>query len=390
MTIERHRSAGRRAPPRARPHPSAGQSGMTLIEVLIAMVVSTFVLISIGYTFVSQRALERHRGALASIQDGARVGLDMLALDLRQAGYVGCNSNLQRNTVEKTQFETVVLPVRDPAVVPVGTENFTIDANNAVRVFNASAPAAVWGGSVPPNVVADTHVIEIRYATAEGASLLSAPIAANGLSLTTESTVALGRGDDAPTSANRLGLLSDCASGLVVLADGVTGNTVSTGALPINFNRCQAASRVGATCFYWPATALMPIRVVQYYVADTGTAAQPQRGLYMRKRIMQPDGITWNAPVQLVDGMQTLRVTGLGLDVAAPAAPTWGVTREVLETTSPTAVETLAAGEWPRVLRMDVRFGMRAQQVAGTDGKAVVRNFETSFSVRARAPGEVI
>ncbi len=75
---------------------------MTLIEVLIAMVVSTFVLISIGYTFVSQRALERHRGALASIQDGARVGLDMLALDLRQAGYVGCNSNLQRNTVEKT------------------------------------------------------------------------------------------------------------------------------------------------------------------------------------------------------------------------------------------------------------------------------------------------
>ena len=390
MTTERHRSAVRKVPPPARRHRSAGQAGMTLIEVLIAMVVATFVLISIGYTFVSQRALERHRGALATIQDGARVGLDMLALDLRQAGYVGCNSNLQRNTVEKTQFETVVLPLRDPATIPAGAENFTINANNAVRVFNASSAAAVWGGSVPPNVVADTHVIEIRYATAEGASLLSSAIPANGLALTTESTVALGRGDDAPTSANRMGLLSDCASGLVVLADSVAGTSVSTGSLPINFNRCQAGSRVGATCFYWPATALMPIRVVQYYVADTGTAAQPQRGLYMRKRIMQPDGITWNNPVQLVDGMQTLRVTGLGLDVAAPAAPTWGVTREVLETASVTAVETLAVGEWPRVLRMDVRFGMRAQQVAGTDGRPVVRNFETSFSVRARAPGELI
>ena len=390
MTHERHRRAARRpAPPGSRRQP-AGQSGMTLIEVLISLLVSTFVLISIGYTFVSQRALERHRGALASIQDGARIGLDLLAQDLRQAGYVGCNSNLQRNTVEKTQFETVVLPLRDPAMLPVGVENFTIDAGNAVRVFNASAPGATWGGSVPPNVVANTHVIEIRYATAEGASLLSGAIPANGLSLTTESTVALGRGDDAPTSANRMALLSDCASGLVVLSDGVVGTAVATGSEPIDFNRCQAASRVGATCFYWPATALMPIRVVQYYVADVGTPTQPQRGLYMRKRIMQPNGITWNNPVQLIDGMQTLRVTGLGLDVAAPAAPTWAVTREVLETASATAVETLAAAEWPRVLRMDVRFGMRAQQVAGTDGRAVIRNFETSFSVRARAPGEVI
>ena len=49
---------------------------------------------------------------------------------------------------------------------------------------------------------------------------------------------------------------------------------------------------------------------------------------------------------------------------------------------------------WKRkalVLRLDVRFAMRAEQVgAGSDGKAVVRNFESSFAVRPRAAGEVI
>jgi type IV pilus assembly protein PilW len=370
--------------------PTDAQRGITLIEVLISLVVSSFVLITIGYAFVTQRSVERHRGALAGIQDSARSGLEILSRDLRQAGYVGCNSNMQRGTTEKSQFETVILPVFDPAVVTAGTENFTIDGTSAIRVFNANSSVAVWGGSIPPNAVSGTHVIEVRYASADGASLLAGPVGALGASLVTRGTVDLGRGDDTPSNNDRMGLLSDCASGMIVRVDAVAGTAVTTGVTKIDSTRCQSATRVGASCFYWPATMLMPVRVVQYYVADTGTASAPKRGLYMRKRIMSPIGISWNNPVQLIDGVQSFLVTGVGLDVAAPAAPTWLVTREVTEASGATAVETMAAAEWPRVLRLDVRLAMRAEARAGTDGKTVVRNFETSFAVRQRAAGDML
>ncbi|MEZ5729638.1 MAG: hypothetical protein R3E48_17585 [Burkholderiaceae bacterium] len=86
---------------------------------------------------------------VAAIQQSARIALEHIGHDIRQAGYVGCNSNLTRSA-EKQMLETVILPLKDPAITPVGPNNFTINAENAVRVFDASAGAAVWGGSSRP------------------------------------------------------------------------------------------------------------------------------------------------------------------------------------------------------------------------------------------------
>lgn len=361
------------------------QAGLSLVETMVALMISMVILSAVGYLYATQRVDEHLRRSVTDLQAGAGVIFEALRRDLLQAGYVGCNSNLVRGT-EKTRLDIVVRPLSP--VVLNGVDNFTVDAGNAIRVFNGDAAAAVWGGSAPPDAVPDSHVIEVRYATAEGASYLAADIPADGMSLRTTSTVELGRGDDSPTSAQRMGLLSDCANGMIVSVASIADTSVTVDpSLPISTSACQHASRVGSSCVYWPAAMLMPVRVVQYYVAEGGTAEAPRRGLFVRKRIMDPAGLRWNAPVQIADGLNALRVFGLGMDVAAPADPTWRVAREILEGGTPSP-ETLPADEWPRVLRLDVRLSMRTDPSAGRDGRPTFRNYETSFAVRGRTAAE--
>ncbi|MEZ5729639.1 MAG: hypothetical protein R3E48_17590 [Burkholderiaceae bacterium] len=219
--------------------------------------------------------------------------------------------------------------------------------------------------------------------------MLSGEIGPSGNKVDTMTPIELGRGDDAPTNTNRIGIISDCASGMVVQVASLVGTTAHMpGSQKIDFTRCSHASRIGSTCFYWPSTMFMPIRVVQYYVGENGTAAQPDRRLFVRKRIMTSAGISWNAPRALVDGVRDLRVASVGLDDAAPLPPRWRVTRVVGEPASTTAVAALPAAEWARVIRFDIRLSMQSDRQVGIEARRVLRNFETSFSVRGRAAPE--
>lgn len=362
-----------------------GQRGLSLIEILVSLILSGMVLITVGYIYATQRLNARSHSAVGALQQAANIAMGALRRDITQAGYVGCNSNLLRSA-EKRVAETLIVPLS--SVATAGVDNFTVDAGSAIRVFNGDAGADVWGGTVPSDVAPDSHVIEVRYGTLEGAAYLNADIPTSGEALTTLSAVSLGAGDDAPTNNGRMGLLSDCASGMIISVASASGTNVNIDpSLPITPARCQHASRVGASCFYWPATMLMPIRVVQYYVADTGTPEVPRRSLFMRKRIMDPTRWAWNTPQQLGENVHALRVVGLGLDVAAPDDPTWKVSRVVIEGGNP-APETLPAADWSRVLRLDVRLSMRTDATAGQDGRPIFRNYENSFTLRTRAAAD--
>lgn len=370
------------------------QAGMSLIEVLIAMALSSFVLISVGYAYLTQRSLERHRGAVASVQDSARAAFEPLGRDLRQVGYVGCNSNLVRANQQTGPDVSILEPF---PVAAGGVDNFTIDSGNAVRAFDGkSTNVADWGGSVPANLPTDPamtpHAIEIRYGAAEGSSSLSQAIRADGKQIFTRSPIDLGRGDDTPSSNDMYALMSDCASGLIVVVDSVANApaSVSTDTYPVDWTRCAHASRVRGTCFYWPSTTLMPIRVVQYYVANTGTTASPTYGLFMRKRLMKRGPIVWNTPIQLIDNVNNFRVSSVGLDTNDPNETYWAAVREVGDATSTTAVAALPVDEWRRTTRVDIRLSLRAPGSYGADGKPIVRTFESSFAIRARSASEVL
>jgi type II secretory pathway pseudopilin PulG len=369
------------------PKPPARVRGVTLVEILIAMGLSLGVLSAVGYAYIDQRITQRKLEQLALVQGSARLALERIGQDIRQAGFIGCNSALQRHP-DKLVTETAVIPLYAAAATPAGSDNVTIDAENALRAFDASEPATVWGGSVPAGAVAGTAVIEVRYASSDGASRLSGPVAPDGMLVPTMGRFHPSRSDSDPSNTNRLGLLTDCQSAMVVdVANATDGMSQINPSLPIDFSRCGHASRVGSECFYWPTTTLMSLRVVQYYVADLGTAAQPDLRLMARSRVMSSGPVVWDLSQTIAQGVRDLRIIGAGLDTAFPNDVLWRAERFVDELVNgPDPVIALPAAEWSRIVRLDLRLSMQASSPAGTPAtaRAPIRNFEGSYTVRAR------
>ena len=66
--------------------------GVTLIELLVAMAISSILLVGIGSIYSSTKRTYFVQDEFGRLQENARYALDILAKDIRNAGYVGCKS----------------------------------------------------------------------------------------------------------------------------------------------------------------------------------------------------------------------------------------------------------------------------------------------------------
>lgn len=66
------------------------QRGISLVEVLVAMVISLFLLSGIIQVYLTNTASYSFTNAISRIQENARYAMDTMAQDLRMAGYFGC------------------------------------------------------------------------------------------------------------------------------------------------------------------------------------------------------------------------------------------------------------------------------------------------------------
>ena len=69
---------------------AARQNGMTLVEVLIAMVIGLFLLAGIVQVYLGNRVSFAFTNAIAETQENGRFALDIISQDLRSAGEWGC------------------------------------------------------------------------------------------------------------------------------------------------------------------------------------------------------------------------------------------------------------------------------------------------------------
>ncbi|MBB1517917.1 PilW family protein [Aquipseudomonas guryensis] len=68
------------------------QQGLTLIELMVTLLLSSFLLLGILQLFISTNSTDRANASLARLQENGRIALDMLKQDLRRTGYQGCAS----------------------------------------------------------------------------------------------------------------------------------------------------------------------------------------------------------------------------------------------------------------------------------------------------------
>ena len=66
------------------------QRGLSLVELMIALVISTFMMLGVFQVFVGSSGTDRISHAFARVQENGRLSLDILSRSLRMAGYQGC------------------------------------------------------------------------------------------------------------------------------------------------------------------------------------------------------------------------------------------------------------------------------------------------------------
>ncbi len=116
------------------------QRGLSLVELMVAMVISLFLLGGVVQVYTANKSTYRFSEAMSRIQENARYALDTMARDLRMAGFWGCAtfdpadpSNIQNNLDPAG-------PGYDPELhdfvgqPPVeGTENDGLNGSDSIR-----------------------------------------------------------------------------------------------------------------------------------------------------------------------------------------------------------------------------------------------------------------
>ncbi|SDH66402.1 PilW family protein [Pseudomonas panipatensis] len=77
--------------------PALRQRGLSMIELMVALLLSSLLLLGVLQMFSNSSHSDKVSSALTRVQDSGRVVLDMIAADARRAGYQGCQ--MPSNTV---------------------------------------------------------------------------------------------------------------------------------------------------------------------------------------------------------------------------------------------------------------------------------------------------
>ncbi len=141
------------------------QKGVTLIELMVAMLIGSILLIGALMVFSDSRRTFRTSDIIARLQENARFALDTIEPDIRLAAYWGLANGY--TLIQGTANATNPVPPGMDVTGDCG-QNFALDLNTAVQGSDNGFDytcRAYGAGSV-----ADSDVITVRHASRETAA----------------------------------------------------------------------------------------------------------------------------------------------------------------------------------------------------------------------------
>jgi len=189
------------------------RNGFTLIELMIAMLISIFLLAGVIQMFAASKQTYRLQDGLARLQENARFSLDLIAGEIRLAGFKGCYSAGEENmvnTLNETGYELQL---------NVALTGFESDGSN----YTASA-GSVWG-EVPneiteaiatiPAGLSSSDILTIRRVADQGLQLAEKMVDSSAV------LKAVNGAAPVPEDCEIL-MVSDCTRSAIFQATGVT------------------------------------------------------------------------------------------------------------------------------------------------------------------------
>lgn len=187
------------------------QQGVSIVELIVAMALSLILTLGVSQIYLSSKQTYRLQEAQSRVQENGRYALNVLAMYIRQAGYMGCpSSDITPRVIANT---------------PLGADGIT--PNNAVTGYEGGSggswtptPMTGWpavpSGSLVP--VTGTDIITVQFAQSCGAYLTSPALMSTQdpiVSIASKNTCSI-------SPANTVLVLADCNGIDVFRADAVT------------------------------------------------------------------------------------------------------------------------------------------------------------------------
>ena len=344
--------------------------GLTLIELMIAMLIGTILILGIVQVFASSRAAYQLSEGLARVQENGRFAMDYLQRDIRMAGHFGCVNDQammrQNPPALSTTFAAAAHPALNFGVSIQGYEAADTAPGAAADVSLSAAGAANFTPALPAeflaqmgDAVAGSDVIVLRYLAPEGVPVTST---------TGTAAAPVFHFDSARWSVLQSGVanpgvfgVGDCMGAAVFQAQatGAAAGTVTLGAPPNNTVALSKVFTPGQAVLYRAENAI-------YYVA---TNASGGRSLYRLRFLFAPNAAnpTVNKE-ELVDGVESMQLLfGQDRELDASKPPTGYIDRQytaaVIESNSPAAIENA----WRRVGAVQVGLVMASPDRAAAE-----------------------
>ena len=342
------------------------QRGISLIELMIALLLGLVVLGGVVSLYLSSHAAFRTHEAVARLQENGRFALEFMAREIRETGMTPCGSPLTAN----------VLVARAPAATPWWADT----AAGYLRGGEANGQVMATGNGIADHVANTDSLLLLRPASDEA---LITPIVRHDPSAQKVMVT-----PPASIRARDIVLMCDSRSSALWQVGQVNQQNnedeLLYGASPLNC--ASGLGQVDAGCAAsvdksFPAGALLvPWDPGLWYV---GMQANGQRALY-RARVVQPAAGAANPalitlPIERIPGVSNLQIEYLTRDrtQGSQLANGW-VDAQAL------------AGQWANPARevIAVRLTLTLQAEAGTgaDGAPLERKFSSVIALRNREP----
>lgn len=142
----------RRPALRGRTHP-AGQRGLTLVELMVAMLLGLIIIGVVASVFIAGKQSFRTNYAIGEVGDSGRIAFELIARDLRQAGLTGCGNvgrvaNVLKNgptnggTAWWANWDNAVVGydggAADPAVATSSNPGERVDGTDSIAVLSTA------------------------------------------------------------------------------------------------------------------------------------------------------------------------------------------------------------------------------------------------------------
>lgn len=266
------------------------QAGLSMIELMIAMVIGLILTAAVLQIFIGSKATYSTQASLARLQENGRFALEYLSRDLRVTGFIGCST---KNTIANT-LEDDSSDVYD-----------FIDFSNLLGGEDNVDGSATYGGVKP---LAGSDVITVKYADQGGRCTIDSHDPAN-FKIVCESKHDYQKGD--------VLVVSDCSHTAIFQQTNANADSTNRNIRNEKENTVKPGNRTqglgspvsdtvdGTSYSFAPGASVFSLKAYRFFVAQNSFG---EPSLYRQGIVNNSAKLELAPAVELVEGVEDMQI----------------------------------------------------------------------------------